>query len=263
VTYADGQADRWRTDVAGAKSGAVRHLSCVKEDRFVTLPIGIGSAGLPLSARRDLSLQVFHPLTGDVLQELTPRANEPFTLPQGPQAYLIKGRYASQRPATIDLGTVNEIDGLTHPRTIDGDSGDGNTVAVTIGGRDARQNANPKQDFYMYFAVADWFAHRGNHPELYITIEYLDAGHGSLALHYDSKAGETLPAFYRSGGTVTLGATDKWKRHTFHLTDAYFGNRQNQAADFRIFGSKGAPFYLDRVEVSLAPPAETRPDVSP
>jgi hypothetical protein len=249
TTYANDQANRWWTEVPGATTGVVRHLSSVNGDQFVTLPIGILPGGVQIQPRQNMSLQVFNPLTGEVVAEMTPSANRPFTLVQGPHAYLIKGRYAGDRPASIDLDAVNDIDGLTHPRI-----GDGKTVAASIGGRSARTNENPAEDFYMYFAVADWLAYQANQPDLYVAVDYFDGPTGSLTLQYDSNTGDTLPAFYQNGGSITLAGTNTWKQHTFHLTDAYFGNRQNFGSDFRIFGGVGNTFYLDKVLVSLTEP---------
>ena len=53
-------------------------------------------------------------------------------------------------------------------------------------------------------------------------------------------------------GSVTLGNKDTWKQYTFYLNDAYFGNRQNNGADFRISAGVGTTFYLDLVQVSTA-----------
>ena len=80
-------------------------------------------------------------------------------------------------------------------------------------------------------------------------MEYLDTGSGSLALQYDSNTGNTLPAFYKNGGSVALTGTGAWLRKVFHVTDAYFGNRQNAGADFRIAKSGGGYFYLDTIRV--------------
>jgi hypothetical protein len=254
VTYANGQANKFWTDVANPTSGVVRHLSNVDGDKFYTLPVGILAGGVQLQARQNMTIQVFNPLTGDVVHESTPSASQTFTLAQGPQTYLIKGRYAANRPATIDLGAVNEIDGMIHPR-----GGDGDTINVIFGGRESRKNENSGEDFYMYFAVADWFAHQANHPELYITLDYLDTGSGVLTLQYDS----TVGGAYKSGSNIQLGGTDTWKQHTFHLTDAYFGNRQNWDADFRIFGGVGNTFYLDKVMISFtdSPPPPEREQI--
>lgn len=60
-----------------------------------------------------MTIQVFDPLTGEVVNELTPSANQRLTLAQGPRAYIIRGLYAGDRSARIDLDVVNDPDGLT------------------------------------------------------------------------------------------------------------------------------------------------------
>ena len=42
--------------------------------------------------------------------------------------------------------------------------------------------------------------------------------------------------------SVALTGTGAWRQHTFHVTDAYFGNRQNYGSDFRISGGVGNTF---------------------
>jgi len=145
--------------------------------------------------------------------------------------------------------------------------GDGNTAVTTKCSISCRKNVNTTTDLYMYFGVSDSFAFQGNRPELCVTIDYYDgcctgagttncSGTGcgscsgtnySLHLQYDSIGGGA----YKDGGSVTLGNSNTWKRKIYHVTDAYFGNRQNNGADFRIAYSHPttANFYLDRVLV--------------
>ncbi len=152
---------------------------------------------------------------------------------------------------SIDLGSPDVLNGMTHPQ-----NADGNTTVVTIDNRSCRQNVNPSVDGYFYFGVSDAFAFQGSKTNLYVSVDYFDTGTGSLILQYDSNAGNTLPAFYKDGGSVTLTGSNTWKRKVFHVTDAYFGNRQNAGADFRIAKSGGSFFYLDLVRVvnPQAPP---------
>ncbi|UCD30144.1 MAG: DUF4038 domain-containing protein, partial [Planctomycetota bacterium] len=140
---------------------------------------------------------------------------------------------------SIDLGTINIQDGIIHYS-----SGDGDTVATTIGGRECRRNIDPNQDHYFMFGVDDGYAYQGNNPEQYITIEYYDTGTGSLTLQYDS-IGDEFSDRYKDGGSVALTDSNTWKSYLFHITDAYFSNRQNSAADFRIYGGPSDIFYLD------------------
>ena len=75
-------------------------------------------------------------------------------------------------------------------------------------------------------------------------------GSATLTLQYDSIGDGS--AIYKNAGSVTLGNKDTWKQHTFYLNDAYFGNRQNNGADFRLSAGVGTTFYLDLVQVSAA-----------
>jgi hypothetical protein len=143
----------------------------------------------------------------------------------------------------IDLGSPDFGVGMLHP-----EGGDGDTEPVTKGGRACRQNVDPAQDFYFMFKVSDNFAYAGSNPDLYIGVTYFDEGTGSLTLQYDSPGEETSDK-YKVGGSVALTGTNTWKLHVFHVLDAYFANRQNFDADFRIFGGAGNRFYLDEVFV--------------
>src|SRR5439155_15495846 len=107
---------------------------------------------------------------------------------------------------SIDLGSPDILNGMTHPQ-----NADGNTSAVTIGGRSCRQNVNPSVDLYFYFGVSDSFAFQASKTNLYIVVDYFDTGSGSLSLQYDSNAGTNLPNFYKSGGSVALTGSGTWK----------------------------------------------------
>ncbi|MHC4443433.1 MAG: sulfatase family protein [Planctomycetota bacterium] len=139
--------------------------------------------------------------------------------------------------AFIDPGLVNiseDLDVLT--------VSEGNTEPVDIGGRYARKNLDPVSDIYMFYAIDDSYAFEGSLSDVYITVDYYDAGSGSFSLEYDAAAD-----IYKNGGSITLTGTDTWQRHTFHVTDAWFGNRQSGGADFRIAGVAVSPFYIDLV----------------
>ncbi|UCD29488.1 MAG: PKD domain-containing protein [Planctomycetota bacterium] len=156
----------------------------------------------------------------------------------------------------IDLGAVDDENGLYRST----DTGDGDTIPASIGGRDCRTNEDPGSDFYMYYNVDDGYAYLGSRPEVFITIEYYDSGSTNLTLQYDSSDTAPFPNdIYKSGGSVALTGTDTWKSHTYYVTDAYFGNRQNGGADFRIFGGVENTFYLDVVKVADSDPNFIRP----
>jgi hypothetical protein len=93
VTFTGGQPNKPWTQVPGAKSGALRHLSCVKGEAFYTLPIAILPGGMQLEARRGMKFDVIHPLTGGVAQIKALAAGQRVTLEQGPQVWLIRGQF--------------------------------------------------------------------------------------------------------------------------------------------------------------------------
>ena len=143
----------------------------------------------------------------------------------------------------IDLGE-DTADRMTHPQV----TLDGNTT-TTIGGVLCRKNVTASKNLYSHFAVSDIVTFQGNQPELHITIRYYDTSAGSLSLQYDSSTGTGIAAEYRTSGHLTN--TNDWLTFTYHVTDAYFGNRENGGADFRIARSSSGTFYLDTVTVSI------------
>ena len=147
---------------------------------------------------------------------------------------------------SINMGTTDVVDGLSRVVFSDGD-----TTPATIGGRDARRNQDPGDDYYIYFNVNDLFAYQADKPDVYVMIDYYDTGSGPLTLQYDATGSGNA---YKSGGSVALTGTNTWKQYYYHVTDAYLGNRQNGGADLRIFGGAGNVFYLDIVAVSVNSP---------
>lgn len=146
---------------------------------------------------------------------------------------------------SVNLSTIDISDGISLVTV-----GDGHTTPATVASRSCRRNTDAAGgDYYMYFNVSDSFILQGNHPVVAIDVDYYDLGTGTLTLQYDSIGN----GFYKNGGSVTLGGKDTWKQFTFYLTDAYFGNRQNNGADFRISANIGNTFYLDLIQVNILP----------
>jgi hypothetical protein len=129
---------------------------------------------------------------------------------------------------SIDLGNPDVLDGMSHIQV-----GDGDTVPWTAAGHYCRENVD-YPDLYMYFGVADNYAYQGNKQNIYITFDYYDLGSGTIGLNYDAVGNQWK---YVAGPALTN--TGGWKQYTFHVTDAYFGNRENGGADFRICGIWG------------------------
>ncbi len=157
----------------------------------------------------------------------------------------------------VDLGASDVAEGLVHPQFADG-----NTIPVTAGGRDCRRNVDPgpgyPKDLFFYFTVDDAWAYQGSRPVVYVTIIYYDAGSGAIQLEYDSSdfSSPPLNGAYKFGGSVAITGTNTWKQHTFQVTDAWFGNRQQMGVvngDFRIRKDSGF-LYLDVVRASVENP---------
>ena len=152
--------------------------------------------------------------------------------------------HPAPKTVSVNLSTTDIEDGVKRV-----DVGDGHTTQVTTASRSARQNANAAGgDYYMYFDVDDKFAFAGNRTSVSVDVDYYDLGTGTITLQYDSTGGGA----YKTAGSVTLGNKDTWKQATFTLTDAYFGNRQNNGADFRLSAGVGNTFYLDLISVNGA-----------
>lgn len=126
--------------------------------------------------------------------------------------------------------------------------GDGDTVVDTVAGLEVRRNADPNDDFYMYFNVKDQFAFQGSKQSLFITFHYWDGPANTLRIQYDA-----LTDPYFNGPEFTTTGTNKWKTKTVGFKNVYFGNRQNNGADFRIASTPGAYFYVDLVYVRELP----------
>ena len=100
-------------------------------------------------------------------------------------------------------------------------------------------NVNYKQiaaNTYMYLSVNDGWLYESNAGidlNVYVDVTYLDIGTSTWALQYDST---TSPY---SGILNTNTNTGQWLTKTFTIPNAYFGNRQNNGADFRIFAGTG------------------------
>jgi len=150
--------------------------------------------------------------------------------------------------ATLDMSQWDLEHGLRRVDTVN----DGDTVAVSVAGLDARRNENAADDHYVYFELDEDLIPR-RPPEVSLTFHYFDAPGLTLWLQYDS----TTEA-YKNAPALTTAGTNVWRAQTVVLRDAAFGNRQNGGADFRI-GAPSGTFYLDLVYVRM--PAAHMPAV--
>ena len=93
TAFAKGQPDRYWPEIESSPDGCVRNAGGRRGDRFVCVPIGIRPGGLQIEARKALEFTAHDPLTGMAMKSATMRAGDRLTLPQGPGALLILGRW--------------------------------------------------------------------------------------------------------------------------------------------------------------------------
>ncbi len=159
-------------------------------------------------------------------------------------AFVVIGR---EEPV-ITLGESDVRDGLIHVQ-----NQDGRTIPATMSGRSCRRNADPENkiaDRYFYFSVDNAFAFAGSPNRFLIRITYLDVPGGVLSLQYDAR-GQGTSNIYRAGGDAQFDGTGRWRTHTFQVDDAFFADRQNNGADFRLFVGEDKIGYIHKVELAI------------
>jgi len=205
------------------------------------------------------SYEWFDPVSGLITATgsiSVPDGNHSFTNPYSATAVLYLLNTGPRMPVFCDLGGPDINNGLRHNQCDDGD-----TTATNIGDRECRTNVDTVQDRYFYFGID--YPYEGSMHEAYISVEYYDTGSGTLRLQYDSDTGDDVVAKYKTAGTVDLTGDNAWKRYTFHVTDAYFGDRQNCSSDFRVGKDNGGAFYVDVIFLSdMLPPTISQHPVS-
>jgi len=120
--------------------------------------------------------------------------------------------------------------------------------ANSMYGRFARGFDVARNKEAFYFDVDDAFLNNaplnGRYP-VTIAITYLDNGGGRWRLYYDAKNGTD-----KSSIEVSCGSTNKWKKATIALPDAYFGNRGQSRSDFSIRSTNNKNVIFSVVELS-------------
>lgn len=100
ILFTRGRPDEWATarrsgNAAPEKSdtGAIRNLSCWKDDRFYCLPVGIRPGGVELEARHPMDFEVIDLLTGEVISRHSLPSGQRIVLRPSREAVLVRGRY--------------------------------------------------------------------------------------------------------------------------------------------------------------------------
>jgi hypothetical protein len=127
---------------------------------------------------------------------------------------------------------------------------DGLTAGAFIDGHGCRTNGpNPVTQFYFYFDVDDGFCHANAAGQAAtVEIEFHDSNPGTrFRLQYDSVGA----AYTQHPTIVDPPDSGGWKILRWNISDGYFGNRQNNGADFRIALEPGDVAAIRRVSLFL------------
>jgi hypothetical protein len=165
--------------------------------------------------------------------------------------------YAAANLTWLDLGRNPYQQGLRTAFNFP----DGAWLVTTLAGREAAYpdvTTTPTSHF-IYLDVNNAFAHATS-SDVWVTVEYFDGGTDQWSFQYDSVSDPYAPS-----ESVELQNTGQWKRHTFHLTDAYFGGREAGGADLRLtdnYWVDGQINYFGRIWISKSVPENQAPDLA-
>jgi len=171
--------------------------------------------------------------------------------------------YADASEVFINLGSGNTEQGLLQKARTQPDGQTEVAVQNRIEGVQPDLNSTPIPSHYVYFDVNDRFIH-AQETEVWIAIEYFDDQEGFF-VEYDS-ADASLPDIeqrYKDTEIVWLNGTEEWKIYIFHLSDAFFANRQNNFSDFRLSICCEKIQTFNRVWVSKTDPREMLSKIFP
>ncbi len=188
---------------------------------------------------------------------------------------LATGLARAQDSISITLGSTNTATPSGSLKLIEQEMGF--TTVVKEAGVNARSTTPPadKDGQYLYFQVKPSFIGTpGAVSDLYITVRYFDSGTDTFQVEYDATTGDVDvddpdADYHRVAGTtgaldvVHKTDTGQWLTHIFHLTDVYFGQRQEGSADFRIDDNADGPETIAGVIVGKTNPIKLNiPQVS-
>ncbi len=126
-----------------------------------------------------------------------------------------------------------------------------------LGGKEglfARRTDQAGAKNYLSFKVDSRYLYRNTSSNVEITVTYLDKGADTWELDYDASDDPNKVA-----GVVTKTDTNQWKNMTFNLGDAYFGQRQENGTDFRLYSRKDGDDIFHMVKVTSLPALEQPP----
>jgi hypothetical protein len=204
----------WDTALAHGTYGPLHHLAAV--ETWNELHEGTGVCQTAEYGRLYIELTRLYADRFHALGPIRPDS--------GPYAHAASVSYTFGKPArAAGLTLIPQPDGPVTVRQLDG-----RWAGVT--GQD------PYGGQYIYLGVDPSFAEETNAP-FTVAVTYLDAGPGSVGVQYDSNL--DIPPFQGAYApaqppAVVLEDTGTWRTAQFSLPHAYFGERENGGAGFRV-----------------------------
>lgn len=146
--------------------------------------------------------------------------------------------------ATIELGATNVGYGMQAVSYADSHT---SVLSHPDGGVEMRRFTD-----YMYFSVDDQVLYRAVPSDpVDVEMEYFDEGYDTFYLQYDA-VGWAYQGCSTGGRAETNTLTlILWR---CRVADAWFGNRQNAGADFRLATTSGKNIDVNRVRIFRAMP---------
>jgi hypothetical protein len=163
-------------------------------------------------------------------QTITATATDPTGYASGASA-AVSFDASDLPPGTAVVGSILGPTNYAYGLSEDNSAYDGPTTGSDIDGLSALTST----DSNIYFSVDDSVADAGDYSATF-KIQYYDSGTGSFQVQYDNGTSNPYEAATPS---IQLTGTNTWKTATVTGTDAYFGNRQNGGADFRLRNGGG------------------------
>lgn len=159
------------------------------------------------------------------------------------------GAHQPAPSASIEFRTDAPVQGLVRksPR-------DGMFFNTVYAGQPCIQSETPQRGTYLYLDVDDALVFRESVQRMRVRVRFQsDAGAEGIRLQYDSGGAAAVGNIYHSVAPAALSAHDRWHEADFSADHAYFGNRQNAGADFRIsFGGGASRVVSVRLELLKA-----------
>jgi hypothetical protein len=154
-------------------------------------------------------------------------------------------------PMAGGVNDSDDVQGLTHTEYQGGDS---RTRYELIGGQMCITGNASSQ--YLYLAVDDTYIYNGNHPYVFVSVEYYDPS-PTDAIPFDPNKRFRLQyaapsANYKSTSYVYQKGWGCFRTYTFEISDALFNNIENGASDMRL-NMSSAGIFINRVTVAILP----------